>query len=318
MKYDLIILAIFLASCSTRSSKNEDSTSQPEQSAVTLHILGTVQDGGSPHIGCQKSCCAELFNNPDPTRKVVSLGLVDHKNKKSYLFEATPDMSSQLKLLKEHARSNRETPDGIFVTHAHIGHYTGLMYLGREALGGNKVPVYAMPRMKAFLESNGPWEQLVSLKNMELRPIKNEVTVQLTPNIKVVPFTVPHRDEYSETVGYRIIGPNKSVLFIPDIDKWSKWEKDILKEIQNVDFAFLDATFFDGPEINSRNISEIPHPFVIESIRLFKNLPKSEKSKVHFIHFNHTNALLNKNSDSYQKVIEAGFHISAFDQKIGL
>ena len=318
MKYYVIILGIFLTTCSTRSSKNADSPSQPEQSSVTLHILGTVQDGGSPHIGCQKSCCAELFSNPDPTLKVVSLGLVDHENQKSYLFEATPDMTSQLKLFKEHARNNRETPDGIFITHAHMGHYTGLMYLGREALGGTNIPVYAMPRMKKFLETNGPWDQLVSLKNIDIRPIKNEVVIQLTPNVKVVPFTVPHRDEYSETVGYRIIGPNKSVLFIPDIDKWSKWEKDILEEIQSVDLAFLDATFFDGPEINSRNISEIPHPFVIESLNLFKNLPKTEKSKVHFIHFNHTNALLNKNSDSYKKVLEAGFNISAFDQKISL
>ncbi|MDF0716002.1 MBL fold metallo-hydrolase [Muricauda sp. 334s03] len=318
MKHYVIILVIFLASCSTKSSKNADSPSQPEQSSVALYILGTVQDGGSPHVGCQKSCCAELFNNPDPTRKVVSLGLVDHQNQKSYLFEATPDMTSQLKLLKEHSRQNKETPDGVFVTHAHIGHYTGLMYLGREALGGKNIPVYAMPRMKKFLETNGPWEQLVSLKNIDIRPIKNEVGIQLTPNIKVVPFTVPHRDEYSETVGYRIIGPNKSALFIPDIDKWSKWEKDILKEIQRVDYAFLDATFFDGPEINSRNIAEIPHPFVVESMELFHNLPDGEKSKVHFIHFNHTNALLNQNSDSYKKVLEAGFRVSAFDQKISL
>lgn len=295
-----------------------DSPSQLEQSSVTLHILGTVQDGGSPHIGCQKSCCTELFKNPDPDRKVVSLGVVDRENQKSYLFEATPDMPSQLKLLKEHAHNKEETPDGIFVTHAHIGHYTGLMYLGREALGGTNVPLYAMPKMKKFLETNGPWKQLVSLKNIDIRPLKNKVATQLTPNIKVVPFTVPHRDEYSETVGYRIIGPNKSVLFIPDIDKWSKWEKDILKEIQHVDYAFLDATFFDGPEINSRNIAEIPHPFVIESIRLFENLPESEKPKVHFIHFNHTNALLNQNSDSYKTVLEAGFNVSAFNQNFNL
>lgn len=318
MKYYLILLVITLASCSTKSSKNMDSPSQLEQSSVTLHILGTVQDGGSPHIGCQKSCCTELFKNPDPDRKVVSLGVVDRENQKSYLFEATPDMPSQLKLLKEHAHNKEETPDGIFVTHAHIGHYTGLMYLGREALGGTNVPLYAMPKMKKFLETNGPWKQLVSLKNIDIRPLKNKVATQLTPNIKVVPFTVPHRDEYSETVGYRIIGPNKSVLFIPDIDKWSKWEKDILKEIQHVDYAFLDATFFDGPEINSRNIAEIPHPFVIESIRLFENLPESEKPKVHFIHFNHTNALLNQNSDSYKTVLEAGFNVSAFNQNFNL
>tara|TARA_B100000949_G_C14272867_1_gene448178 strand:- start:78 stop:827 length:750 start_codon:yes stop_codon:yes gene_type:complete len=249
---------------------------------------------------------------------VVSLGVVDHKNDKSYLFEATPDMPSQLKLLKEHAQSDKETPDGIFMTHAHIGHYAGLMYLGRESLGGKNIPVYAMPRMKTFLETNGPWKQLVNLENIDLLPIEDETKLELTPNLTVIPFIVPHRDEYSETVGYKIIGPNKSALFIPDIDKWSKWKKDIVEEIQGVDFAFLDATFFDGLEINTRNIAEIPHPFVSESMELFQNLPPSEKSKVYFVHFNHTNALLNKNSDSHKKVLEAGFDIPAFDQKIDL
>lgn len=318
MKYCLIILAIFLVSCSNTSSKKDEATGRPEQSSVSLYVLGTVQDGGSPHIGCQKSCCAALFDNPDPTRKVVSLGVVDHKNNKSYLFEATPDMTSQLKLLKNHTKNTEETPDGIFLTHAHIGHYTGLMYLGREALGGKNIPVYAMPRMKTFLETNGPWEQLVQLNNIDIQPVQNEIKTQLTPNLSVIPFTVPHRDEYSETVGYKIIGPNRSALFIPDIDKWSKWEKDIVKEIENVDFAFLDATFFDGPEINTRNIGEIPHPFVIESMELFQNLSKADRSKVHFIHFNHTNALLDKNSISYKEVVAKGFNVSEFNEQFSL
>jgi len=318
MKNYLFILVIFLGACANKSSKKDDAQSQPVQNSVSLYILGTVQDGGSPHIGCQKSCCSELFNKPDHTRKVVSLGVVDHKNGKSYLFEATPDMPSQLKLLKERAQSNQETPDGIFMTHAHIGHYAGLMYLGRESLGGKNIPVYAMPRMKMFLETNGPWEQLVKLNNIDIFPVQNETKVQLTPNLTVVPFTVPHRDEYSETVGYKIIGPTKSALFIPDIDKWSKWEKDIVKEIKRVDFAFLDATFFYGPEINTRNIAEIPHPFVLESMELFQNLPPSEKSKIHFIHFNHTNALLNQNSDSYKKVLQAGYNVSGFNQRFNL
>ncbi len=318
MKKYLFILAILLGACNNKVSKKDDAPSQPEQNSVSLYILGTVQDGGSPHIGCQKSCCSELFNKPDHTRKVVSLGVVDHKTDKSYLFEATPDMPSQLKLLKEHTQNSKETPDGIFMTHAHIGHYAGLMYLGRESLGGKNIPVYAMPQMKMFLETNGPWEQLVKLNNIDILPIQDEIKFQLTPNLVVIPFVVPHRDEYSETVGYKIIGPNKSALFIPDIDKWSKWDKDIVKEIQHVDFAFLDATFFDGPEINTRNIAEIPHPFVSESMELFQNLPQSEKSKVHFIHFNHTNSLLNQNSESYKEVLEAGFNVSAFNQRFDL
>jgi pyrroloquinoline quinone biosynthesis protein B len=163
------------------------------------------------------------------------------------------------------------------------------MHLGKEATNANQVPVYTTPRIKGFLENNGPWSQLVSTNNIALRELENQKEIELTSNIKVIPFTVPHRDEFSETIGFKIIGPKKSVLCIPDIDKWEKWETDILEAISKVDYAFLDATFFDGEEINSQDISEIPHPFIIESIELFKTLRSEEKQKIYFIHFNHTN-----------------------------
>ena len=283
---------------------------------VTLVVLGTVQDGGSPHIGCQKECCSELFKKPDENRKVVSLGVIDHENHKTYLFEATPDIPSQLDILKELGQKETDTPDGIFITHAHIGHYTGLMYLGREALGANKAKVYVMPQMKSFLENNGPWSQLVALNNIVLEQIDHEKKLVLTKNLSVQPFKVPHRDEFSETVGFKIIGPNKTVLFIPDIDKWSKWKKSIIEEIKEVDYAFLDATFFDGDEIDNRDISEIPHPFAVESMVLFETLPQTEKGKIHFIHFNHTNPLLNPNSEQAKKVLQKGYHFSRFKDMI--
>ena len=133
--------------------------------------------------------------------------------------------------------------------------------------------------------------------------------VQLTPNISVTPFRVPHRDEFSETVGYTISTPHKNVLFIPDIDKWEKWERSIAEEINKVDLAFLDATFYDGNELPNRNMSEIPHPFVVESMDLFDALPDSEREKVMFIHFNHTNPLL-LNTPQKQKVINKGYRVA--------
>lgn len=317
----LCLIIFFIAIACNNSSKQVKTVGvepEVENVKVSLYVLGTVQDGGSPHIGCQKKCCSLLFKSPDANRKVVSLGLVDHENKKSYLFEATPDMPSQLKLLKELSGIDNETPNGIFLTHAHMGHYTGLMYLGREALGSKKIPVYAMPKMKSFLESNGPWDQLVALENIVIQELNNEKAIKLTPNLSVVPFTVPHRDEYSETVGYKIIGANASVLFIPDIDKWSKWKNNIIEEIRNVDYAYLDATFFDGEEINNRDISEIPHPFVIESVGLFENLPEIEKKKIHFIHFNHTNPLLNPNSKQSKIVTKRGYNIASFTDRVQL
>ncbi|MEP3383630.1 MAG: MBL fold metallo-hydrolase, partial [Flavobacteriaceae bacterium] len=309
---------ILIFACTDKHEKQIVRSPESENAKISLYVLGTVQDGGSPHIGCKKECCSLLFENPDNNRKVVSLGVVDHENKKSFLFEASPDMPSQLKILKELSGIPLETPDGIFLTHAHIGHYTGLMYLGREALSAKQVPVYAMPRMKSFLETNGPWDQLVALNNIALNPLNHEEIIELTPNLKVMPFLVPHRDEYSETVGYKITTQNASILFIPDINKWSKWKKNILNEIRQVDHAYLDATFFDGQEINTRDITEIPHPFVIESMALFEALPDIEKKKVRFIHFNHTNPLLNPDSNPHKNVTEKGFNIASFKERITL
>ena len=292
---------------------------QPNIPEASLLVLGTVQDAGSPHIACKKDCCKELFTNPDKNRMVVSLGLIDPKNKKTYLFEATPDISIQMKYLNNHAIfSKKETPDGIFLTHAHIGHYTGLMYLGKEAINANKIEVFTMPKMKIFLENNGPWSQLVNTKNIVLTQIQDQKIIALSNKIKVIPFLVPHRDEYSETVGYKIIGPNKSALFIPDIDKWQKWNTSIVDEILKVDYAFIDATFYDAKEINNRDISEIPHPFIIESMNLFQNLNIKEKNKIYFIHLNHTNPALNENSEEYQEIIEKGFHVAKILDTIAL
>jgi len=282
---------------------------QPQ--SVTLVVLGNVQDGGSPHIACAKDCCRGLFKNPDQDRKVVCLGLVDEDEQKTFLFDATPDFPAQIKMLKHHAGfAANEVPDGIFLTHAHIGHYTGLMYLGKEAMGSSDVPVYAMPKMKSFLQKNGPWNQLIELSNISLNEIHELSQIQITKNVKVIPMLVPHRDEFSETVGYKIQGPNKSALFIPDIDKWDKWNHSINEEIRAVDYAFLDATFFDTEEVNHRDISEIPHPFVVESMKLMDGLSKEERRKVHFIHLNHTNPTLDPASPQSKLIRDAGYHIA--------
>jgi len=294
------------------SSNKADSIPKSEVlNGTFLVILGNVQDAGSPHIACKKDCCKSLFGQNNLNRKVTSLGLIDSENRLKYLFEASPDMPSQLKILKSYLPNDSlETANGIFLTHAHIGHYTGLMYLGKEAMNSHKINVFTMPKMLDYLTNNGPWSQLVLNQNISLTELNNYGTTILSNNIKVIPFLVPHRDEYSETVGYKIIGKNKSAIFIPDIDKWEKWYKNIIDEISKVDYAFIDGTFFDGEELNNRDISQIPHPFVIESMNLFKDLSKTEKSKIHFIHFNHTNPLLNKNSKQYKLVLKNGFKIA--------
>ncbi len=304
------LLLFLLVACQDNPTPQKKGKEKTNTVGTSLVLLGTIQDAGSPHIGCNKKCCKNLFQHPDTNRQVIALGLFDNSTKKKYLFDATPDITTQLKTLKTFgAQSENELVSGIFLTHAHIGHYTGLMYLGKEATNAKETPVYAMPKMKFFLENNGPWNQLVTLNNIAINSLENEKPVQLSNELQLTPFLVPHRDEYSETVGYLIKGPNKSALFIPDIDKWDKWDKNINEEIKKVDYAFLDATFYSGEEINNRDISQIPHPFVIESLELFKNLAAKEKDKIIFIHFNHTNPLINSNSTEAKSVIEKGFKV---------
>ena len=147
------------------------SYSQKEFSPYII-VLGTIQDAGSPHMGCERSCCISLFENPDPNRKVVSLGLVDPLEKKYWLIEASPDFITQCRELKKiSAFEHGKSPDGIFLTHAHIGHYTGLMYLGKESYNSKNVPVFAMTRMKGFLIKNGPWSQLFKLNNIRIKHV---------------------------------------------------------------------------------------------------------------------------------------------------
>jgi pyrroloquinoline quinone biosynthesis protein B len=203
--------------------------------------------------------------------------------------------------------------DGVLLTHAHIGHYLGLAQLGHEVLGATAISTYAMPRMADFLRNNGPWSQLVRYKNIEIKELRNGVAVQLNSIVSATPFLVPHRQEYSEVVGYRIEGPRNSVLFIPDIDSWEEWDElgtRIEEEISKVDVAYLDATFFSDQEIPGRDMSGFPHPFISHSMKRFADLPASEKSKVRLIHLNHTNPVLEKNSPERKAVEKAGFRVA--------
>jgi pyrroloquinoline quinone biosynthesis protein B len=312
--YPLIFASLFACHNADKTIRTPAAV-QNAATQTSLIVLGNVQDAGSPHIGCKKECCRGLFQNPETSRKVVSLGVVDPENNRKYLFDATPDMTEQLKILKYYLPENiNEVADGIFLTHAHIGHYTGLMYLGTEALGAANINVFAMPVMNEYLRNNGPWSQLVKNQNISLQTINAGKEISLTSNLSVIPFLVPHRDEYSETVGYKIIGPDKTALFIPDIDKWYKWETNIIDEIKQVDYAFLDAGFYSEKEIDNRDISEIPHPTVLESMQLFEDLPSKEKNKVWFIHMNHTNPMLNPESEQSKLVISKGYHIARFKE----
>lgn len=304
MKGLFFILIIFLSACQKTNTIKKNKSND-----VVLKVLGTIQDGGIPHMGCNKICCLKYFKNNTFRVGVSSLGISNLKNETNYLIDATPNINHQLKALIGTSNPS-EKLNGIFLTHAHMGHYSGLLNFGREAMNSKNIPLYLMPRFYNFIQNNGPWNQLVKLENVMLKRIYDREKITLESNLSITPIQVPHRDEYSETVGFLIEGNTKSALYIPDIDKWEKWNNSIIELIKNVDYAFLDGTFYDEKEVNNRDISEIPHPFIIESLKLFNPLDKSEKNKIYFIHLNHTNPLLNSDSSEYNRVIREGFNVA--------
>lgn len=259
--------------------------STPRSAPVRVVVLGIAQDGGVPHAGCTKKCCTS-------GRRVLvsSLAIVDENAKRWWLVDATPDITLQLQRMRAEAPAC--TLAGVLLTHAHIGHYTGLMHFGREVMGAHDVFVYAMPRMREYLASNGPWEQLVRLRNIALQPLAEDSTVALSPSVRVTPFRVPHRDEYSETVGFRIVGPTHSVVFVPDIDKWERWSRPLEDLVRANDVLYLDGTFYDGSELPGRDLSEVPHPLIRETMERLAALPAELRDRVRFIHLNHTNPAL--------------------------
>jgi pyrroloquinoline quinone biosynthesis protein B len=299
--------------------READCPSATKPTGPYLVVLGSAQDGGYPQAGCRRECCARAWRDASLRRGVLCLGLVDPATGERWLLDATPDFPEQLRALDELAPST-SVPGlaGIVLTHAHIGHYTGLMHLGREAIGARHVPVYAMPRMREFLARNGPWDQLVRLENIELRTLRADEPAALNERLTVTPIRVPHRDEYSETVGFRIAGPNHSVLYIPDIDKWERWDRPIEKLIAGVDVAYLDGTFFAEGEIPGRDMAEVPHPFIEESMQRFACLPPAERAKIRFIHLNHTNPALQVDSPAHREIERAGFRVAEIGERVGL
>ena len=318
------LAAIVFSSLCAATAPNPHPQGESDSTDPFVVVLGIAQDGGFPQAGCKKDCCAEAWVDQSKRRHVACLAIVDPVSSQRWMIDATPDFNDQLRMLDELAPfpGVPAVPGvglaGIFLTHGHIGHYTGLMHLGHEAMGAKNVPVYVMPRMGEFLSTNGPWDQLVQYKNIELREMVADQPVQLNERVSVTPFRVPHREEYTEVVGYRIDGPNGSVLFIPDIDKWERWDRRIEDLIAEVDVAYLDGTFYAEGELPNRAMADIPHPFIVESMGRFGSLPAAQRKKIHFIHLNHTNPALPAGSAAREAITDAGFSVAGELERVGL
>lgn len=281
-----------------------------------IQILGTAQDGGYPQVGCNCPNCKAAKDNPKLIRLPSCLGVIDTISNKSFIIDATPALPNQLERLNNMANKLSLPKDhlkGILLTHAHLGHYTGLMYLGKEALNTNNLSVYCTKDMCDFLSNNAPWSDLIENGNIKLVKLDLENEFKLTESLNIRAVSVPHRNEHADTVGFIIKGKEKSAFYLPDFDYWNDFTDQFNKITKEIDYMFLDGTFFDENELmqlRSRNFSEVPHPHIKKSITLFKEgILKKNKSKIYFTHFNHTNRVLSSDNKYKAFVYSSDFNI---------
>lgn len=264
-------------------------------------VLGVAQDGGHPQTGCEASCCAPAFADPRRGHRIACIGL--RTDDAGWLLDATPDLRWQLHALQRPCR-------GIVLTHAHMGHYTGLLQLGREAWAPDRLPVYAMPGMAAFLEAQEPYRTLLAEGYVELRRLAADTPVTLAPGLRLTPWEVPHRGPWSETVGLHVEGPASSCLYLPDIDAFEPWHRDLAEVVAATGRVWIDGTFFDAAELPHRDLGTIPHPLVADTMTRLAGLSPALRARVHFLHLNHSNPLLDTGSEASRAVADAGFAVA--------
>jgi pyrroloquinoline quinone biosynthesis protein B len=319
MKLPLLLLAVLLIPAPAVPG------AAPSASAASrIVVLGTVQDGGMPQAGCDCAHCAAARKNPALARHVASLAIHIPKTGHVYLVDATPDLPAQIETIhtfRPHpaGKTDRAPVDGVLLTHAHMGHYLGLAHFGFESLSTRDIPTWASPRMAEYLRTNGPWSQLVRLRNIALREIHPGTPFDLEEGISVKPIQVPHRDEYTDTLAFVIRGPRSSVLYVPDTDSWRAWPKPLLEVLRDekVDVALLDGTFYSPDELPDRDISKIKHPLITDSMDLLAPRVKAGL-RVEFIHLNHSNPALDADATARKAIESRGFRVAAEGEAIEL
>jgi len=297
----------------------------PAPPGPRIVVLGTVQDGGMPQIGCDCAHCSAARKNPALARHVASLAIYVPKTDHVFLIDATPDLPAQIEQIHTFHRHpegkvDRAPVDGVLLTHAHIGHYLGLAHFGFESLNTKGIPAWVSPRMAEFLRTNGPWSQLVRLGNITLKEIQPGVSSDLEDGVSFKAFAVPHRDEYTDTLAFLIRGPHKTLLYVPDTDSWKSWPRPLPEVLaaEKVDIALLDATFYSPDELPDRDVSKIKHPLMTDTMDLLGPLLKAGNLQIYFTHMNHTNPALDSGGAARKAIEARGFKVLAERQELDL
>lgn len=285
-----------------------------------VRVLGIAQDGGLPHAACDCARCSAARHDSTRARRVACLAIGTGAGRLA-LIDATPDLPDQLAAVHDLAalrpsrrsqgargRVDRAPLDALFLSHAHMGHYTGLAHLGFEAVDARGIATHVTPRMADFLTNNGPWAPLVERGNLILSAAAPGTPV-LLDDVTVTPQRVPHRDELSDTVGYRIAGPRRTVLYIPDCKPWHQWTTAPETLFEGVDVALLDGTFYSEHELPGRDVRETGHPLMTDTMDRFAP-HVAGGTQVRFTHLNHSNPTLQPGSHARKTLTARGYSVA--------
>lgn len=265
----------------------------PDRAMARVLVLGSGQDGSAPQFGgpsvdIERTASSILVTGPSGAR---------------YLFDASPDLRAQ----GVRAGFDPQNLGGVFLTHAHMGHYVGLVQFGNEAAATNAVPCFGTASMHTYLSRNEPWRSLFTRRHLEYKVVVPGVELRLEESMSVTAHLVPHRPDFSDTVGFVVNNraTGGSVLYLPDIDCWDDWE-DATTVVDGVSLAFLDASFSSRDELPGRAMANFPHPLVAETIARFQNSP----AQVVLTHINHSNPLGLGGEPATHNAASAGFLIA--------
>ena len=268
---------------------------------TTALVLGTAQDGGNPQLGGR---------GVGPSRQVASLAVIGDAGQ-AIVIDVTPDVRPQPAALSGHGAYEVPTSgnvvDHVALTHAHMGHYAGLVQFGKEAHNSRGIRCWMTQSMADFLGANQPWRALFDNGNLVAKVAES---FEPFPGVSVRMVTVPHRPDFTDAVGYSI---NDELLYLPDIDGWEEWPE-AEAELSRHTVALLDATFFAADELPGRDISEIPHPLVADTLERFGHL----ETRIILTHLNHSNPIAEPDSAESALVVSAGMEVAYDGMEISL
>lgn len=259
---------------------------------MKVEILGSVQDGGVPHLGANSKADEMARQNRENIKYVTSVLLKEGESNNSpkYLIEASPDIRYQV---------DAGYIDGVFIPHTGLGHVTGLLYFGKEGQNAQDLNVHTNKDVERFLMNNDPYRYLLDRENIEIQNLGDQQEMELMGG-KITSYQYEHAALVEKTTGYMIEGESKKLFYLSDIDEINR---DVKEKVKEADIAILDGTFYSKDEIE--RYEEVPHPTIPETMEKFSETD----TEIYFIHMNHTNPVLIEDTEERQEVEERGFGV---------